>query len=173
MVKSEFAREIANFIMKNGYAEPKPVELDERKRYIEVKTTSDRQFITLDEKSSIANLPADTNQALLDLDAKNLDHIKIDQYGADASINEIGLAKNIRFTKNSIKDTIMYYTMETGVRELERCFDKIFRKVIIDSEINNNLEYVIDDAELQRVYDSYPVIWKNEADCNLIIVKKK
>ena len=30
MVKSEFAREIANFIMKNGYAEPKPVEIDER-----------------------------------------------------------------------------------------------------------------------------------------------
>lgn len=23
-------------------------------------------------------------------------------------------------------------------------------------------EYVIDDAELQRVYDSYPVIWKNK-----------
>ena len=70
---------------------------------IEVKTTSDRQFITLDEKSSIANLPANTNQALLDLDAKNLDHIKIDQYGADASINEIGLAKNIRFTNKGVK----------------------------------------------------------------------
>jgi len=70
---------------------------------IEVKTTSDRQFITLDEKNSIANLPADTNQALLDLDAKNLDHIKIDQYGADASINEIGLAKNIRFTNKGVK----------------------------------------------------------------------
>lgn len=70
---------------------------------IEVKATSDRQFITLDEKSSIANLPADTNQALQDLDAKNLDHIKIDQYGADASINEIGLAKNIRFTNKGVK----------------------------------------------------------------------
>lgn len=70
---------------------------------IEVKTTSDRQFITLDEKNSIANLPADTNQALLDLDAKNLDHIKINQYGADASIKEIGLAKNIRFTNKGVK----------------------------------------------------------------------
>jgi ATP-dependent Lon protease len=53
---------------------------------------------------------------------------------------------NIEFTKNSIKDTIMYYTMETGVRELERCFEKIFRKVIIDSEITGNSEYVIDDV---------------------------
>lgn len=32
-VKSEFAREIANFIMKNGYAEPKPVEIDERTKF--------------------------------------------------------------------------------------------------------------------------------------------
>lgn len=53
---------------------------------------------------------------------------------------------SIEFSKNSIKDIIMYYTMETGVRELERCFDKIFRKVIIDSEINNNEKYVIDDV---------------------------
>ena len=40
----------------------------------------------------------------------------------------------------------MYYTQETGVRELERCFDKIFRKVIIDSEINEKDMYVIDDV---------------------------
>ena len=54
--------------------------------------------------------------------------------------------ENIKFTKNSIKDIIMYYTQETGVRELERCFDKIFRKVIIDSEINEKDMYVIDDV---------------------------
>ena len=54
--------------------------------------------------------------------------------------------KNIKFTKNSIKDTIMYYTMETGVRELERCFDRIFRKVIIESEIKKEKEYVVDDV---------------------------
>ena len=53
---------------------------------------------------------------------------------------------NIEFTKNSIKDIIMYYTMETGVRELERCIDKIFRKVIIDSELNDNSKYIIDDV---------------------------
>ena len=54
--------------------------------------------------------------------------------------------ENIEFTKNSIRDIIMYYTMETGVRELERCFDRVFRKVIIDSEINDNDKYVIDDV---------------------------
>jgi len=53
---------------------------------------------------------------------------------------------NIDFSKNSIKEIIMYYTQETGVRELERCIDKIFRKVIIDSEINNVDKYVIDDV---------------------------
>lgn len=53
---------------------------------------------------------------------------------------------NIRFTKNAIKDIIMYYTMGPGVRELERCFDKIFRKVIVDSEINKSVEYLIDDV---------------------------
>ena len=53
---------------------------------------------------------------------------------------------NIEFSKNSIKEIIMYYTQETGVRELERCIDKIFRKVIIDSEINNVDTYVIDDV---------------------------
>ena len=55
--------------------------------------------------------------------------------------------KNIKFSKRSIRDTIMYYTMETGVRELERCFDKIFRKVIIDSEINSLEKYIINDAQ--------------------------
>jgi len=59
--------------------------------------------------------------------------------------NEYNFDK-IKFTKKSIKEIIMYYTMETGVRELERCFDKIFRKVIIDSEINNKDKYVIDDV---------------------------
>ena len=53
---------------------------------------------------------------------------------------------NIEFSKNSIKEIIMYYTQETGVRELERCIDKIFRKFIIDSEINDVDKYVIDDV---------------------------
>jgi len=53
---------------------------------------------------------------------------------------------NIKFTKNSIRDIIMYYTMETGVRELERCFDSIFRKVIIESETKGQDEYVISDV---------------------------
>ena len=53
---------------------------------------------------------------------------------------------NIKFTKKSIKDIIMYYTMETGVRELERCIDSIFRKVIIDSENSNIDIHEIDDV---------------------------
>ena len=52
----------------------------------------------------------------------------------------------ISFTKNAIKDIIMYYTQETGVRELERCFDKIFRKVIIDAEITGSENYLVNDV---------------------------
>jgi ATP-dependent Lon protease len=54
--------------------------------------------------------------------------------------------ENIKFSKNSIKDIILYYTMENGVRELERCFDRIFRRVIIDNEISSSDEYVVDDV---------------------------
>lgn len=53
---------------------------------------------------------------------------------------------NINFSKNCIRDIIMYYTMETGVRELERCIDKIFRKVIIDNEVSKQDNYLIDDV---------------------------
>lgn len=53
----------------------------------------------------------------------------------------------IEFTKNSIKDIIMYYTQETGVRELERCIDKIFRKIIIDSEINDKDKYIVSNVD--------------------------
>jgi ATP-dependent Lon protease len=38
--------------------------------------------------------------------------------------------------------------METGVRELERCIDSIFRKVIIESENNKLDEYLIDDVTM-------------------------
>lgn len=54
--------------------------------------------------------------------------------------------KKIVFSKNSIKDIIMGYTQETGVRELERCIDKIFRKVIVDSLTNDKEQYIIDDV---------------------------
>ena len=56
--------------------------------------------------------------------------------------------RNIEFTKNSIKDIIMYYTMETGVRELERCIDSVFRKIIIDSEVTGNDKYIVDDVSV-------------------------
>lgn len=52
----------------------------------------------------------------------------------------------ITFTKRSIRDIIMYYTMETGVRELERCFDKIFRKVITENITGDSSECVVDDV---------------------------
>ena len=55
---------------------------------------------------------------------------------------------DIEFSKKSIKEIIMYYTMETGVRELERCLDSIFRKVIIASENNKLDSYIIDDVTL-------------------------
>ena len=38
----------------------------------------------------------------------------------------------LHFTSNDIQEVIAHYTRESGVRQLERCIDKIFRKILID-----------------------------------------
>ena len=44
-----------------------------------------------------------------------------------------GLKSNaIKFENSSIEKMIKYYTDEAGVRELERCINKIVRKVITE-----------------------------------------
>lgn len=49
---------------------------------------------------------------------------------------------NINFTSANIKNIILNYTRESGVRQLERCFDKIFRKVIISQNIPSKIDLI-------------------------------
>ena len=40
----------------------------------------------------------------------------------------------LNIKSNDVKDIIIHYTKESGVRQLERCIDKIFRKVLISGD---------------------------------------
>ena len=46
----------------------------------------------------------------------------------------------INFSSSNIKNIIFNYTRESGVRQLERCFDKIFRKVLIQGECEDRID---------------------------------
>lgn len=46
----------------------------------------------------------------------------------------------INFSSSNIKNIIFNYTRESGVRQLERCFDKIFRKVLIQGECEDKID---------------------------------
>ena len=51
---------------------------------------------------------------------------------------------NLKLTSDDINEIIIHYTRESGVRQLERCIDKIFRKILIDGE-DSSSEYTIKD----------------------------
>lgn len=46
----------------------------------------------------------------------------------------------INFSSSDIKNIIFNYTRESGVRQLERCFDKIFRKVLIQGKCEDKID---------------------------------
>ena len=46
----------------------------------------------------------------------------------------------INFNSSNIKNIIFNYTRESGVRQLERCFDKIFRKVLIQGKCEDKID---------------------------------
>lgn len=45
----------------------------------------------------------------------------------------------LKIKNNDIKEIIIHYTRESGVRQLERCIDKIFRKVLINGSIPDEI----------------------------------
>ncbi len=49
----------------------------------------------------------------------------------------------LKLTSNDIKEIIIHYTRESGVRQLERCIDTIFRKILIDGKLKK--DYKITD----------------------------
>ena len=46
----------------------------------------------------------------------------------------------LKLSDSNIKEIIEFYTKEAGVRELERCIDKIFRKIIIDGNKKKTID---------------------------------
>ena len=48
--------------------------------------------------------------------------------------------EDINFSSSNIKNIIFNYTRESGVRQLERCFDTIFRKVLIEGNTHDRLD---------------------------------
>ena len=45
---------------------------------------------------------------------------------------------DLDLTNNDIKEIVIHYTRESGVRQLERCIDTIFRKILIDGKTSDN-----------------------------------
>ena len=48
----------------------------------------------------------------------------------------------LAFTGKMIQEIVGHYTKESGVRQLERCIDKIFRKVLIEGEIPEKINVI-------------------------------
>lgn len=48
----------------------------------------------------------------------------------------------IKITSGGIKNIVTYYTKESGVRQLERCLDKIFRRIVILGYDNKNIDVI-------------------------------
>ena len=46
----------------------------------------------------------------------------------------------LKLTINNVKEIIEHYTKESGVRQLERYIDKIFRRVLIDGEVPDKID---------------------------------
>lgn len=61
------------------------------------------------------------------------------KYLIPKQIEQNGVKRNeIQISENSIKNIIRYYTLEAGVRSLEREIAKLCRKVVIKNELPNN-----------------------------------
>ncbi len=68
-------------------------------------------------------------------------------------IKENGLTKkNIVFNDKAILEIIKYYTKEAGVRELERCIEKIIRKIVklIVTDNSTDILYNIYDTSINK-----------------------
>ena len=48
----------------------------------------------------------------------------------------------VKLTSDNIEEIIIHYTRESGVRQLERCIDKIFRRVLMDNSESSKINIV-------------------------------
>lgn len=81
----------------------------------------------LKDRLEIINLPSYTTHEKEDI-VKNYIIPKYEEY----------YDIKLHLTSDDINEIIIHYTREAGVRQLERCIDKIFRKILIDGESDDN-----------------------------------
>ena len=48
----------------------------------------------------------------------------------------------VKFNNSNIREMINHYTKESGVRQLERCLDKIFRRILIQGYVDEKIDIV-------------------------------
>ena len=48
----------------------------------------------------------------------------------------------VKLTSDNIEEIIIHYTRESGVRQLERCIDKIFRRILIDNSESSKINVI-------------------------------
>ncbi len=82
----------------------------------------------LKDRLEIINLSSYTSHEKEDIALNYIIPKLADNYGVDVNL-----------TSKDIKEIIVHYTRESGVRQLERCIDTIFRKVLIAGKKENDL----------------------------------
>lgn len=48
----------------------------------------------------------------------------------------------VKLTADNIEEIIIHYTRESGVRQLERCIDKIFRRILMDGSLSSKINII-------------------------------
>ena len=81
------------------------------------------------------------------------------RYLIPRQMKENGLKSgDITFTRGAVDDVITHYTMEAGVRNLERTFGKLCRKVarkIVEGSITPGEKYLIDAGKVPTILGAY------------------
>lgn len=94
-----------------------------------------------------------TANSVLDIPKALLDRLEVIELNSYTTLEKLAIAKkyllpkiyknhclnskNIKFSDNSLKEIILYYTLESGVRDLERVLVSIIRKLIVKNELDN------------------------------------
>lgn len=118
-------------------------------------TNSDKRFITRSQESKVNNLPDNTKQALADLDAKNIDSVKVDKFDGSSittsgTITDIGNIKGIRF----YEDGVNLELDSDGETLLVECVGQIDNSFMKKSEYATLLDGYVDKAVIaSTAYD--------------------
>ncbi len=82
----------------------------------------------------------------------NYEKIKIASNYLIPNAKENHKLENITITENALEKIINDYTKESGVRELSRLINKIFRKILVETKLNNISPNIKIDTNLIKKY---------------------